>query len=262
MFVGERGPTCLSCVLTGSALQPTRRQAAPTAGRSRRYCAASSRGSPGTGPFVPGPVQDGVLRAGLAAFTVCDLAADDGIRPRCQGLCPPYSVHYSRRSATAGLREGADILPEDGLQDDAASLVRAGGHKQGSSRHREVAGQQGGGSSFRGARAGRGRQSVLWGVRRNGLPMSSPSSNGPSSNTSLLDRSAMTTIQPVIVAAGQDVLLDFYTKLFGVAVPCGGVIAAPFRRRSRSSRRPRSLADQRPGMKQVNGLVQPSRRTD
>ncbi|WP_251018445.1 hypothetical protein [Streptomyces sp. ISL-1] len=45
--------------------------------------------------------------------------------------------------------------------------------------------------------------------------MSSPSSNGLPSDTTVLDRSAMSTIQPVIITADQDVLLGFYTKLFG-----------------------------------------------
>lgn len=52
-------------------------------------------------------------------------------------------------------------------------------------------------------------------VRWSGLAMSSSSSNGLPGDTTVLDRSAMSTIQPVIVTAHQDVLLGFYMKLFG-----------------------------------------------
>jgi predicted enzyme related to lactoylglutathione lyase len=45
--------------------------------------------------------------------------------------------------------------------------------------------------------------------------MSSPATNGLPSDTTVLDRSAMSTIQPVILTARHDLLLAFYTTLFG-----------------------------------------------
>src|SRR5437764_1084788 len=64
--------------------------------------------------------------------------------------------------------------------------------------------------------------------------MSSPSSNGLPSDTTVLDRSAMSTIQPVIITADHDVLLGFYTQLFGAEEIFRVPAAGPDRSRRRA----------------------------